>query len=243
MLTTPSVYGNEEEIGRAIKKSGVPREKLYITTKYDGSKPPLDIAESFASSLKKLQVEYVDQYLIHEPFFASGSAKVLQEKWADVEAILASGQARSIGVSNFLQTDLEAILETAKVIPAINQIEYHPYLQHGDLLDFHKKHGIATSVYGPLTAVTKASPGPLDGTYELLAKKYGVTPGDIALRWVIDQGAVVVTTSSNEERLKGYQKIGLFKLTPKEVEDIAAKGKEKNFRGFWGRKFAADDFS
>ena len=237
------MYGNEKEVGLAIKKSGVAREKLYITTKYDGSVQPLDIAESFALSLKTLDLEYVDQYLIHDPFFANGSAKALQDAWAVMESILASGKARTIGVSNFLQKDLEAVLETAKVIPAINQIEYHPYLQHGDLIAFHKKNGIATSAYSPLTAVTKASPGPLDGTYEALAKKYGVTTGDVALRWVIDQGIVALTTSTNEDRLKGYQKVGLFKLTPKEVEDIRITGLEKNFRGFWADKFAADDFN
>lgn len=238
-----SVYGNEKEVGIAIKESGIPRAKLYITTKYDGSNKPLDIAESFEISLKNLGVEYIDQYLLHDPFFASGSTKKLQDAWAAMESLVASGKTRSIGVSNFSQKDLEAVLETAKVIPAINQIEYHPYLQHRDLIAFQKKHGIATSAYGPLTAVTKASPGPLDGTYAALAKKYGVTTGDIALRWVIDQGIVALTTSSNEERLKGYQKIGELKLTPEEVEEIRIKGLGKNFRGFWNHKIAKDDFN
>ena len=160
-----------------------------------------------------------------------------------MEEIKASGKAKTIGVSNFLQKDLEAILETAKVPPAINQIEYHPYLQHGGLLDFHKKHNIATSAYGPLTAVVKATPGPLDSTYAELARKYGVTPGEIALRWIIDQGIVALTTSGNEDRLKGYQKVAQFKLTPKEVETIAEVGQEKHFRGFWQVKFADDDRS
>ncbi len=187
-------------------------------------------------------MDYVDQYLIHAPYFAK-SPKDLQKKWADMEEILASGKAKTIGVSNFLKPDLEAILKTAKVVPAINQIEYHPYLQHGDLLEFHRKNGIATAAYGPLTAVAKASPGPLDQTYKDLARKYGVTPGEIALRWTIDQGIVALTTSANEDRLRGYQKISSFKMTPKEVEDIKERGKEKNFRGFWRNNFAADDFS
>lgn len=235
------VYGNEEELGVAIKESGVPREKLYITTKIDGVKPQ-DTNESFERSLKKLQVDYVDQYLIHAPFFAEGSEQALQAKWADIEAIQASGRAKTIGVSNFKKGDLETILKTAKVVPAINQIEYHPYLQHGDLVSFQKEKGIAASAYGPLTAVTKAAPGPLDDTYAELARKYGVTPGEIALRWVIDQGIVVLTTSAKEDRLRSYQKIGRFKLTPKEVETISEIGKQKNFRGFWGNKIKADDF-
>jgi diketogulonate reductase-like aldo/keto reductase len=235
------VYGNEAELGKAIKEAGVPREKLYITTKISGTKVQ-DTQEAFELSLKKLQLDYVDQYLIHAPFFAN-SEEDLQKKWADMETIHASGKAKTIGVSNFLKKDLEAILKTAKIVPAINQIEFHPYLQHGDLIEFQRKHGIATAAYAPLTAVVRAKPGPLDGTYERLAKKYDVTPGEIALRWVIDQGIVALTTSGNEQRLKAYLKVAQFKLTPEEVKEISEVGKQKNFRGFWNNKFAADDFS
>ncbi|TVY84880.1 NADPH-dependent conjugated polyketone reductase C1 [Lachnellula suecica] len=240
-LDGAEVYGNEPELGQAIKESGLPREKFYITTKISGIKVQ-DTKQAFELSLKKLGLDYVDQYLIHAPFFAKGPED-LQAKWADMEAIHASGKAKTIGVSNFLKPDLEAVLKTAKVVPAINQIEYHPYLQHDGLVEFHNKHGIATSAYAPLTAVVKAKPGPLDGTYEKLAKKYGVTPGEIALRWVLDQGIVVLTTSSNEQRLKGFLKVSQFKLTSEEVEEISKIGKQKNFRGFWQDKFAADDWS
>jgi diketogulonate reductase-like aldo/keto reductase len=235
------VYGNEEEMGQAIKESGVPREKLYITTKISGTKVQ-DTKAAFELSLKKLQVDYVDQYLIHAPFFAN-TPEDLQKKWADMEEIKASGKAKTIGVSNFLQKDLEAVLKTAKVVPAINQIEYHPYLQHGGLLDFLKKHDIKASAYGPLTAAVKAKPGPLDETYEKLAKKYSVTPGEIALRWCIDQGVVALSTSGSEQRLKQYQKIVDFKLTSEEVKEISEIGLKKHYRGFWGDKFAPDDRS
>ncbi|KAG9240468.1 NADP-dependent oxidoreductase domain-containing protein [Calycina marina] len=241
-LDAAEAYGNEAEVGAAIKEAGISRDQLYITTKVSGIQVQ-DTEESFAVSLRKLGVEYVDQYLIHAPFFADGSEAALQAKWADLEAIQASGRAKTIGVSNFGKRDLETILKTAKVVPAINQIEFHPYLQHGDLLAWHKEKGIATSAYAPLTAVTKASPGPLDDTYAKLARKYGVTPGEIALRWVIDLGVVVLTTSTKEDRLRAYQKVGKFKLTPKECETISEIGKEKNFRGFWNVKFAHDDFS
>ncbi|KUJ09109.1 putative NAD/NADP-dependent indole-3-acetaldehyde reductase [Mollisia scopiformis] len=240
-LDGAEVYGNEKELGTAIKEAGIPREKLYVTTKISGTKVQ-NTQEAFELSLKKLGLDYVDQYLIHAPYFAKSDAD-LQAKWADMEAIHASGKTKSIGVSNFLKPELEAILKTAKVVPAINQIEYHPYLQHGDLVDFHRKHKIATSAYGPLTAAVRAKPGPLDGTYDQLARKYGVTPGEIALRWVIDQGIVALTTSGSEQRLKGYQKVAQFKLTPKEVEEIAELGKQKHYRGFWKDKFAPDDRS
>jgi diketogulonate reductase-like aldo/keto reductase len=233
------VYGNETEVGEAIKEAGVPREKLYITTKISGTAVQ-DTEATFAEELKKLQVDYVDQYLIHAPYFAKTDAD-LQAKWADLEKIQASGRAKSIGVSNFLIPDLQVLLKTAKVVPAINQIEYHPYLQHGGLIDFMKEHKIAVSAYAPLTAITRASPGPLDQTYKDLARKYGVTEGEIALRWAIDQGIVALTTSAKEERLNAYLKAIDIKLTPKEISTISEIGKEKHFRAFWEAKFAADD--
>lgn len=242
-LDAAEVYGTEGEVAAAIKKSGVAREKLFITTKIDGVKVQ-DTAVAFAHSLKRLNLDYVDLYLIHAPFFAQGSAQALQEKWSDMEAILATGRAKAIGVSNFSQKDLEAILETASVVPACNQIEYHPYLQHGDLVEFHNKHGIATVAYSPLIPLFKAAPGPLDSMYTALAKKYGVTEAEVALRWVIDQGIVVLTTSSNEARLHNYiANTAGFKLTPKEVNDMKETGKQKNFRGFWKDKYDANDFS
>ncbi|KAK8026156.1 nadph-dependent alpha-keto amide [Apiospora arundinis] len=239
-LDGAEVYGNEEQLGEAIKEAGVPREKLYVVTKLDGTKKQ-DIPTAFATSLRKLGLDYVDLYLVHAPYLAD-TKQELQEVWRQMEAIHATGKARSIGVSNFLQPDLEAVLETAKVPPALNQIEYHPYLQHGSLVDFHRQHHIAVAAYGPLTAAIKAKPGPLDGVYDELAKKYGVTTADVALRWCIDQGIVAITTSSNEQRLQGYlNKMPSFKLTPKEVEHIAEVGKEKHYRGFWNFKFADDD--
>lgn len=240
-LDGAEVYGNERELGDAIAQAGVPREKLFVTTKISGTKVQ-NTQAAFDLSLKKLGLEYVDQYLIHAPYFAKTESD-LQQKWADLEAIYTSGRAKSIGVSNFLQKDLEVILKTAKIRPAINQIEYHPYLQHGELIPFHRKFGIATSAYGPLTAVVKAKPGPLDSIYDELAKKYNVTPGEIALRWVVDQGVVALTTSGKEERLKQYQKISQFKLTTEEISLITEIGKKKHYRGFWREKFAEDDWS
>ncbi|KAH6645960.1 aldo/keto reductase [Truncatella angustata] len=239
-LDGAEVYGNEEELGVAIKTAGVPRDQLYVVTKLNGTKKQ-DVQLAFQTSLDKLGVDYVDLYLVHAPFLAD-TPEELQEIWRQVEAIKESGRAKSIGVSNFLQEHLEAILKTAAIPPAINQIEFHPYLQHGDLVDFHRKNNIAIAAYGPLTAVTRAKPGPLDETYAQLAKKYGVTEGDIALRWTLDQGIVTITTSASEQRLQGYlKKLPSFKLTPREVETIAELGRQKHYRSFWNDRFAKDD--
>lgn len=153
-----------------------------------------------------------------------------------MESIKKSGRAKSIGISNYEAKHISATLKTSTVPPAINQIEYHPYLQHPDLPAFHKKHGIVLEAYGPLTAITKAKPGPVDDIYDRLAKKYNVTEGEIGLRWCIDQGIVAVTTTTKESRMKEYLGITNFKLSPEEIEEIAEAGRKKHFRGFWASK-------
>ena len=160
-----------------------------------------------------------------------------------MEEVQKSGKAKSIGVSNFFTKDIEAVLKTAKVVPSINQIEYHPYLQHGSLIPLHKKHGIAIAAYGPLTAITKAKPGPVDDTIAKLAKKYSTSEGEVALRWVMDQGVVPITTSGKESRMKEYLGVAKFKLTPEEVNEISTLGDKKHFRGFWKNKFDPSDRS
>jgi diketogulonate reductase-like aldo/keto reductase len=244
-LDGAEVYNTEEELGVAIKESKVPREKLFVTTKLhdEDSNSVGDIPGALDRSLKKLGLEYVDLYLIHSPFFAKGEKKLLQEAWAQMEQMAAVGKAKSIGVSNFLKSDLNAILETCKVRPAINQIEYHPYLQHGDLVAFHKSKDIKVAAYAPLTPITRAKGGPLDGYLESLAKKYAVGPGEILLRWCIDQNVVAVTTSSKEQRLSDMLRTFTFKLTPKEVEEISNLGKEHHFRAFWNHVFDDNDKS
>lgn len=161
-----------------------------------------------------------------------------------MEVVKESGKARSIGVSNYLQPHLEATLKTATIPPSINQIEYHPYLQHGDLIPFmNANQKIATAAYGPLTAIRKGKPGPCDTILKSLATKYYVSEGEIALRWCIDQRIVAITTSGKEQRLSDYLRALAFKLTPKEVQDIAEAGLKKHFRGFWQAKFADGDRS
>ena len=234
------VYNTEREVGVAIKESKVPREKLFVTTKVNQS--IADIPKAIDASLKKLQLDYVDLYLIHQPFFAK-SDEDLQKAWKGMEAVKASGKARSIGVSNYLIPHLEATLKMATTPPSINQIEYHPYLAHGPLLEFHKQHNIATAAYGPLIAATKAKPGPVDGLLAQLAKKYYVSENEVSLRWCIDQDVVAITTSGKEQRLSDYLRAMTFSLTPREVDDVSRTGKEKHFRGFWTNKFGDDDRS
>ncbi|KAM0340574.1 hypothetical protein ACHAPU_010411 [Fusarium lateritium] len=239
-LDGAEMYGNEEELGAAIKQSGLPRERLYVVTKFNSTKNQ-NVQTAFDTSLNKLGLDYVDLYLIHAPFFAK-TPEDLQKVWASMEAIKESGKARSIGVSNFIQEHLESILATAKIPPAINQIEYHPYLQHGSLLEFHRKKGIATSAYAPLTAITRARPGPVDAVYAELANEHHVSEGEVALRWCIDQNVVAITTSSSEQRMKSYlDKVFSFELTAEEIEAITNIGQQKHFRAFQKQWVSKDD--
>lgn len=144
-----------------------------------------------------------------------------------MEAVKESGKARSIGVSNYSQSHLLATLATAHTTPSINQIEFHPYLRHGDLIPFSRSHkSVATSAYGALAPVTRNIPGPLDQTLQSLAQKYGVTSGLICLRWCIDQDIVAITTSEKEARMTEYLSVFDFRLTDAEVQEIAEKGTE-----------------
>jgi diketogulonate reductase-like aldo/keto reductase len=153
-----------------------------------------------------------------------------------MEALKQAGKARSIGVSNYGPAPMKATLAAARVPPAINQIEFHPYLQQREWVECDRAHGVATSAYGALTAVTKARPGPADAVYARLAQKYGVADGVIALRWCLDQDIVAVTTSGKEARLREYLGVLNFALEQDEVRELADAGQAKHFRGFWTRK-------
>ena len=180
--------------------------------------------------MQKLGLEYVDLYLIHSPWFA-GNDEELQQAWKEMEMVKQAGKARSIGVSNYLQRHLEVVLKSAEIIPAVNQIEFHPYLQREGLLPWCKSKGIVVEAFGPLTPITKARPGPVDEALKTLATKYGVGEEAVALRWCVEMGVVAVTTSGREERLRGYLQATGFELTGEEVEEMSRRGKEKHFRG------------
>ncbi|KAK9414673.1 putative NADP-dependent oxidoreductase domain-containing protein [Seiridium unicorne] len=233
-------YKNETELGIAIKESGVPRSEFFITTKVFGHK---DIEGHLRASLQKIGTDYIDLYLIHEPFSAGGSEEALQKAWRDIEACHEKGLARDIGVSNFLVADVQAVLKTAKTKPAVNQIELHAYLQRTKLVEFCQSNGIVVEAYAPLTPLTKASPGPVDDVVNKLAKKYGVSASALLLRWLIEKDIVAITTSGKEERLKGYlSEVPSLKLSQQEVDDISKAGEGKKFRQYMAELYEKDSY-
>lgn len=162
-----------------------------------------------------------------------------------MEQVKREGKAKSIGVSNYLIEHLETTLETAEVVPAVNQIEFHPYLQRGELVPWCEGKGIAVSAYGPLTPLTKGRPGPVDDVVKRIAGKYGVSEDAVLLRWCLqrtERGVAAITTSSKVERLQGYLECLGFELTGEELEEINLRGGEMHFRGdHFMKKWDEDD--
>ncbi|RXW19770.1 hypothetical protein EST38_g6097 [Candolleomyces aberdarensis] len=218
-IDTAQHYRNEESVGRAIRESGLEPSTLYITSKY--GLPHETPRKALEGSLTKIGVKYLDLYLIHAPRGDYVGA------WTEFEKIREEGLAKSIGVSNFGVEELQTLLKQAKVIPAVNQIRFHPYnyTQLKPLLEYQATHGIITEAYGSLAAITTYPGGPVDAPIKQAADRLGITPTQVIFLWVKAKGAVIVTTSSNKRHLEEYLAVGdLPPLTPEEIEEIDKAG-------------------
>ncbi|KAJ7625254.1 NADP-dependent oxidoreductase domain-containing protein [Mycena polygramma] len=220
-IDTAQAYGTEETVGQAIKDSGLPRSDLYITSKYQHG----EIQMSVRASLYLLKLQYLDLYLIHHPSFLPD----LEAGWKQFERIKDDGLAKSIGVSNFTLEQLQTVVKTARILPAVNQISFNPYnyAQNKPLLEYSAKHGIVTEAYSSLAPITRFPRGPVDAPVAAAAKRLGITPTQVILLWVKSKGVVIVTTSSNKARLEEYIQVGdLPPLTDDEIAAIDVAGAE-----------------
>lgn len=209
LIDTAKVYGNEEAVGRAIKDSGVPREELFVTTKL-WEDDFLDVEEALATSLKKLGIDYVDLYLIHWP----KSNRVAAYKAMETEQ--EKGRTRAIGVSNFTIQHLEELLANTTVIPAINQVEFNPFLNQQELLSYCNENGIVLEAYSPLSHAHKLD----DERLTKLAAQYGKSPAQLMLRWAIQQGVVAIPKSGSTSRMQENFNIFDFEISDEDMEDI-----------------------
>jgi diketogulonate reductase-like aldo/keto reductase len=213
-IDTAAAYGNEEGVGRAVRAGGLPREKMFVTTKLwnaDHSRAE----QAFDESLARLGLDYVDLYLIHWP--VPKQDKYVQA-WKALEKIYRDGRAKAIGVSNFTVQHLTRLMDETGITPSINQIELHPYLQQRELRAFHEANGILTESWGPL-GQGKGLLG--DPALTVLSEKYGRTPAQIVLRWHLQLGNVVIPKSATPARIK--ENISVFDFIL-DTEDMAAIG-------------------
>ncbi|WP_327674268.1 MULTISPECIES: aldo/keto reductase [unclassified Streptomyces] len=213
-IDTAALYENEKGTGRAIADYGLAREDVFVTTKLWNTEQGRDTAlRAFDASLERLGMDYVDLYLIHWPV---PSRDKYVETWQAFEEILASGRARAIGVSNFLPEHLDRLAAETSVVPALNQIELHPRLQQSELRAYDAEHGIATEAWSPLGRGN----GVLDDEIvTALARKYDRSPAQIALRWHLQLGNVVIPKSVTPSRIRENIAVFDFELSS---DDIAA---------------------
>ncbi len=222
LIDTAAIYDNEEAVGKGINASGVPREELFVTTKlwrenlgYESAK------EEFNKSLKRLGLEYIDLYLIHWPANAknySNWQKANADSWRAMEELQAEGKIKSIGVSNFFQEHLEALFQTANVIPSVNQIEFHPGYWQPELVNYCKQQNITVESWSPL-ARGKVFENEI---LQEIAEKHNKSVAQICLKWITQHQVIVIPKSTTAQRINDNINLFDFELTATEMERINA---------------------
>jgi len=227
-IDTAAFYGNEESVGKAVRESGVAREKIYITTKLWNSAHD-DPAQALERSLSKLKMDYVDLYLIHYP------VPERLRSWHVLEGLRTSGKARSIGVSNFTIRHLTELLAKSDTVPAVNQVELHPYLYQRELLDYCRKNQIVIEAYSPLTHGKRLD----DPKLVAVARKYASagratgakSTAQLLIRWALQHDVVVIPKSANRQRIVEDADVFDFAISADDMRTL--DGFDENLRTCW----------
>lgn len=222
-VDTAAFYKNEKDVGSAIKDSNVAREDIFVTTKLWNEDHGYDKAlKAFDTSLKNLGFDYVDLYLIHWPV-----AELRNESWRALETILKEGRARAIGVSNYTTTHLRQLLNECQTVPAVNQVEFSPFLYQKGLLEFCSQNNIMLEAYSPLARASKLA----DGRLKEIASRYGKTPAQVMIRWALEHKLVVIPKSVHKERI--YENAGMFdfEITDEDMQKLDSL--DENYRVAW----------
>ncbi|HET6431044.1 aldo/keto reductase [Dyella sp.] len=216
-IDTAAIYGNERGVGEGISRSGLPRDAVHLTTKLWNSEQGFDSTlRAFDESLRKLGTEYVDLYLIHWPVPAKDR---YVDSWKALEQLRGEGRARSIGVSNFQPAHIERLLAETGTAPAVNQIELHPDFAQRELVAFNARHGIVSEAWSPLGQGGELLRHPL---LVQLAGKHGKSAAQIALRWHVQRGHMVIPKSQTPSRIRENIAVFDFQLDEADMHALAA---------------------
>ena len=221
-IDTAACYGNEKSVGEAIAHSGVARSELFVTSKVWNTERGYDnTLRAFERSMSDLAMSYLDLYLIHWPASAhrfSDWQHINAETWRAMEELLSSGRVRAIGVSNFLPHHLDALLSTAQVVPAVNQIEFHPGFTQRACVTYCRERGILVEAWSPLGCGRILEHDIL----RRLAERHGCTPAQICLRWALQQGILPLPKSASPERMRSNLELPDFELSAQDMQELEA---------------------
>ncbi|MDD6472899.1 MAG: aldo/keto reductase [Bacteroidales bacterium] len=223
LIDTAAVYKNEKSVGRGIQESGVAREQLFVTSKLWNTERGYDTTlRAFEKTMSDLQLEYLDLYLIHWPAnkkqFGDANDTINQETWRAFETLHKEGRIRAIGLSNFMPHHLQPILDKAVVMPAVNQIEYHPGMMQKECVEFCQRHDIAVEAWSPLGRGRELE-NPL---LKQIAGKYECTVAQLIITWVMQHNIIPLVKSVHPERIKENFALPGVVLTPEEMAVIDA---------------------
>ncbi|KAL6717926.1 hypothetical protein ACLMJK_004011 [Lecanora helva] len=264
-IDTARIYGTEPAVGRAIKKSGIPRSEIFITTKlWNNSHHPDDVLPALEASLRDLDTDYLDLYLMHWPSPFARSEKLMPRDengkirpgeadyvatYKAMETAQHSGKTRAIGVSNFSQAEMQRLLAETSIVPAAHQIELHPWLQQKEFVEWHRQKGIHVQQYSPFGNQNEIYDGGKnmgklidDEVLVEVGKKYGKSGAQVALAWGIQQGHTVLPKSKTPSRIKDNLE-GDFRLEKEDVDRVGGIDKKLRFNdpsGNFGWNFYAD---
>ena len=224
LIDTARIYGNEHSVGQAIAQSGIAREELFITTKlwprdfaYD------DALDAFEKSMGRLDLEYLDLYLLHWP---NGAER--KDAWRAVGEIYKQGRSKAVGVSNYMVEHLEGVLEQSGLVPAVNQIEFHPFIYHKQkpVLDMCRKHGIVVEAYSPLTVGRNINHPDITE----VAEKNRRSNAQVILRWCVQHGTVPIPRSTNPDHIRENLNIFDFELSKADMAALDKLGEASGWQ-------------
>jgi 2,5-diketo-D-gluconate reductase A len=221
-IDTAEMYRNEAQVGQAVRASSIDRSDIFVTSKLNNPfHRPDQVRNAFQGTLDALDIGYVDLFLIHWPLPKSDVDYL--DTWKAMEGLLDGGLVRAVGVSNFQVAHLQRLIDGASVVPAVNQIELHPYLTQNELRDFDRAHGIATEAWSPIARGKVLD----DPVITVIAADIGRTPAQVVLRWQLQRGEIIFPKSTSRSRIEENFALFDFELSDKQVAAVSALNRDE----------------